>query len=106
MRALIVTTALVTLLPCAPTLAQTTSKSAPAAPVHYSSSDTDVGTLLDDPAARAVLDKHLPAVTHGDQIDMARSMTLKDMQQFAPDVITDQVLAEVDADLAKLPVKK
>jgi para-nitrobenzyl esterase len=32
-------------------------------------------------------------------------MTLKDIQQFAPDVITDQVLAQVDAELAKLPVK-
>jgi hypothetical protein len=106
MRALIVTACLIAALPATSTLAQTASKSAPAAPARYSTSDTDIGTLLDDPAARAVLDKYLPSVSHGDQIDLARSMTLKDIQQYAPDMITDQVLAEVDADLAKLPVKK
>lgn len=87
-------------------VAQTAATSVPASPAKYSTSETDIGTLLDDPAARAVLDKLLPAVTHGDQIDMARSMTLKDIQQYAPDMITDQVLAQVDAELAKLPVKK
>jgi hypothetical protein len=106
MRALIVTAGLIAALPLPSAVAQTESKSAPTAPARYSTAETDVGTLLDDPAARAILDKHLPAVSHGDQIDMARSMTLKDMQQYAPDVITDQVLAEIDADLAKLSVKK
>src|ERR1700730_15844761 len=106
MRALIVTASLIAALPLIPAVAQTESKSAPTAPANYSTAETDVGTLLDDPAARAVLDKYLPAVSHGDRIDMARSMTLKDIQQYAPDAITDQVLAEVDAELAKLSVKK
>jgi hypothetical protein len=106
MRALIVTVCLIAALPATSTLAQTAPKSAPATPARYSTSETDIGTLLDDPAARAVLDKYLPSVSHGDQIDMARAMTLKDIQQYAPDMITDQVLAQVDADLAKLPVKK
>jgi para-nitrobenzyl esterase len=72
----------------------------------YTTADTDVGTLLDDPAAKAVLARHLPALVASDQIDMARSMTLKAMQSYAPDMLTDKALADIDADLAKLPVKK
>ncbi len=72
----------------------------------YTTSTTEIGTLLDDPAARAVLDKHLPGMTTNEQVDMARAMTLKDIQQYSPDQVTDEVLAKVDADLAKLPAKK
>jgi hypothetical protein len=106
MRALIITTCLITAFPLAATVAQTASKDTATTPAKYSTSETDIGTLLDDPAARAVLDKYLPSVSHGDQIDMARSMTLKDIQQYAPDVVTDKVLAQVDAELSKLPAKK
>lgn len=75
---------------------------ATAAP-KYTTEDTDIGTLLDDPAAKAILDKHLPEVSSSDQIDMARAMTLKAIQTYAPDDITDEALAAIDADLAKLP---
>lgn len=68
----------------------------------YSSSTTEIGALLDDPAAKAILEKHVPGMTTNEQVDMARSMTLKDIQQYSPDQITDKVLAEIDADLAKL----
>ena len=71
----------------------------------YSTTTTEVGTLLDDPAAKAVLDKHVPGMTSNEQIDMARSMTLKDIQQYSPDALTDKVLADIDADLAKLKAK-
>ena len=63
-------------------------------------------TLLDDPAAKAVFVKYLPDVAKSPSIDQARSMTLKSIQQFKPDMITDKALADMDADLAKLPVKK
>jgi para-nitrobenzyl esterase len=79
--------------------------SAPAAG-HYSTSTTDIGTLLDDPAAKAILVKHLPEIATSDQIDMVRGMTLKDTQQFAPDKVSDKALADIDAELAKLPPKK
>ena len=72
----------------------------------YSSSATEIGTILDDPAAKAVLVKHIPEMATNDQIEMARAMTLKDIQQYAPDQITDKLLAAIDADLAKLPAKK
>lgn len=76
-----------------------------AAQAPYSTAETELGTLLDDPAARAVLDKHIPKITGSGQIDMARSMTLKGLQQYAPD-LTDAVLAAIDADLMKLAKKK
>jgi para-nitrobenzyl esterase len=79
--------------------------SATAAAAHYSTSTTEIGTLLDDPAAKAVIEKHVPGMTTNDQIDMARAMTLKDIQQYSPDAVTDKVLAAIDADFAKLPAK-
>lgn len=85
-------------------LAQATATPAPAA--HYSVTDTDIGTLLDDPAAKAVLDKYIAGFSSNPQIDMARSMTLKAVQQYAPDMLSDQALANIQTDLNKLPVKK
>lgn len=76
------------------------------AQTSYSTANTEIGTLLDDPSAKAILDKHVPGMTNNDQVDMARAMTLKDIQQYSPDEITDKILAEIDADFAKLGVKK
>ncbi len=62
-------------------------------------------TALITPAAKAVLEKHIPALVSNPQIEMARSMTLKQIQGFAGDALTDAKLADIDADLAKLPAK-
>lgn len=72
---------------------------------HYSTSSTEIGTLLDDPAAKALLDKYIPGMSTNDQVDMARGMTLKDIQQYSPDQINDKVLANLDAEFAKIPAK-
>ena len=74
--------------------------SAPAA--KYSTAATTIGELLDNPATKAVLDKHLPELATNPQLDMARSMTLKQIQGFAGDMLSDEVLAKVDADLAAI----
>jgi hypothetical protein len=105
MRALFLTTALITsTLPLNLALAQAPPASASAA--HYSTATTDIGALIDDPAAHAIVDKYLPGVLSGDRIDMARSMTLKAIQPYSGDKITDKALADIDAELAKLPPKK
>jgi para-nitrobenzyl esterase len=85
--------------------AQTAPAPAPAAPakVKYTAEETDLGTLLDNPATKAIVEKHIPGMTTNDQVDMARGMSLKAIQQYAPDDVTDQRLAAIDADLAKLP---
>lgn len=87
-------------------VAQPASAPAAAASDHYSTAATPIGTLLDDPAAKAVLLKYIPDTVNNPQIDMARGMTLKDTQQYAPDMVSDQKLAQIDAELAKLPAKK
>lgn len=74
--------------------------------VAYSTEDTDIGTILDTPALRAIVDKYLPGFSSGDQIDMARSMTLRSIQQFAADTITDKALADMDTEFAKVPAPK
>lgn len=77
--------------------------SAPAAPAGFSVETTDLGTLLDNPGSKAVLVKHLPDMVGNEQIQMARGMTLKQLQGFAGDALTDAKLAAVQADLDKLP---
>ena len=85
--------------------AQTAPAPTPAAPAKakYTAEETDLGTLLDNPATKAIVEKHIPGMTTNDQVDMARGMSLKAIQQYAPDDVTDQRLAAIDADLAKLP---
>jgi para-nitrobenzyl esterase len=78
---------------------------APAAHPAFSTAETDIGTLLDNPATKAVLDKQMPGFADNPQIAMARSMTLKQIQGFAPDQISDAKLAAIDADLAAIPAK-
>lgn len=88
-----------------PALAQAApTGNAPAATTtaKYSTADTDLGTLLDNPVTKAIVEKHIPGMTANDQVDMARGMTLKAIQQYAPDDVTDERLAAIDADLAKL----
>ena len=96
----------------APAAKSTTQAAAPAvtpasAPVtkpapKYSTSDTPIGELLDNPKARAVLEQNIPGLTTSPQIDMARGMTLRGIQPYATDTITDTVLAKVDAAFAAL----
>jgi hypothetical protein len=104
MRSLIVAIVLAASFVFAPAMAQTTNQSS--AHAAYSTAETDLGTLLDDPAARAVLEEHVPSLINNSQIEMARSMTLKGLQQYAADTVTDAALAAIDADLAKLAKKK
>ena len=99
------------LIVAATSVAVSAEKTAPvtavaAAPASaYSTEDTDIGTLLDDPLARAILDKHLPGMTTDPQIEMARTFTLRQIQQFAADQVTDEILAKIDADFKVLATK-
>jgi para-nitrobenzyl esterase len=101
-----VTTAVLLLAAIAPTVAMADATAPAAAALGYSVEGTDIGTLLDDPVAKAVIDKNLPGFSSNPQINMARSMTLKSVQQYAPDMLSDQALTNIQADLNKLPKKK
>ena len=90
----------------APSLA---ADAAPAATsVKYTSKNTPMSVLLDDPAAKAVLVKHVPQlVANPDISERAGGMTLSEIgdaiKAYSPDVLSEAVLVKIDADLAALP---
>lgn len=71
---------------------------------RYNSLTTPLGTMLDDPAAKAVLERHLPALVNSEQIDMARGQTLNALAVYLPQVLTKDMMATIDAELAPIPV--
>ena len=92
----------ITALPmlAAPALAQA------AQPAHYSVTDTLVGKLIDDPAAAAILEKLVPTVWANEMFQsMGRELTLKAIQQYEP-VLSDEKLAEIQAEFDKIPAKE
>jgi len=63
--------------------------------------ESKIGELLDNPATKAVLAKHLGAMIENPQFAMARGLTLKQLQPHVKDVLTDEVLALIADELAK-----
>jgi para-nitrobenzyl esterase len=79
---------------------------ATAQPAHYSVKETLIGKMLDDPAAAAVLKEMIPGVYTNDQFQSAgRALTLKDVQTYEPDALSDTNLAKIQAALDKIPAK-
>jgi cytochrome P450 len=76
-----------------------------AAPTRYSTTDTKLGALLADPAAKAVLDKYFPGVSSDKRISMGKGITLRAIRKFSPETFTIEALDAADAELAKLPMK-
>ncbi len=65
--------------------------------------DTPMSDLLADEGARAVLSHHVPGMLESSQlVGMAIAFSLRQLASFAPDVLTDEVLAAIGADLAGL----
>jgi hypothetical protein len=72
----------------------------------YSVNDTQVGVLLDDPAANEVLKKMIPTVYANEMFQtMGRELTLKAIQQYEPDALSDENLAKLQAELDKIKPK-
>jgi hypothetical protein len=67
---------------------------------HYSTADTPMGVLMADPAAAEVIKRHIPGFGGAAQLNNA---SLKEIQGYAFQVLTDSVLARIDADFQKLP---
>ena len=87
-------------------MAETPAPAAAAKKPIYSTAETTIGVLLEDPAAKAILDKHIPGMTDNPSISMAAGMTLKALQAMAGDKVTDEMLAAVDADFKALQASK
>jgi hypothetical protein len=75
---------------------------AQAAAAKFNTTDTTIGDLLANAEAKAVLEKHLKEFVSNPQIEQASSMTLRQIQSYAGDALSDAKLAQVDADLAKI----
>jgi para-nitrobenzyl esterase len=72
-------------------------------PARYSVTETQVGTLLDDPAAAAILRELIPTVFANEMFQtMGRSQTLAAIQQYEPAELTDEKLAQIQAEFDKL----
>ncbi|HXC58153.1 MAG TPA: hypothetical protein VN645_02490 [Steroidobacteraceae bacterium] len=77
-----------------------------AAPAHYSVETTLVGKLLDDPAADEILKKMIPTVYANEMFKtMGRDSTLKAIQQYEPEALSDANLAKLQAEFNKIPAK-
>jgi hypothetical protein len=82
--------------------ATASAPAATAAPA-YTVATTKIADLLDKPALRAIFEKYLPEVANNDQIDQGRDLTLPDIVQYAPDIVTPDKLAAIDTELKALP---
>ena len=90
----------------APAPAPTAAQPAAACVKQKLNTESLVAELLDEPAAKEVLIKHVPSIKGNDQFEMARPMPLRAVQPYAEDTFPDKVLDAIDADLAKLPICK
>ncbi|WP_156139578.1 hypothetical protein [Sphingomonas sp. 35-24ZXX] len=110
MAACALTLAFAAPLPFAPVDAQPANQAAelaiPAALTgRYDVRVTNLGMLLDDPAAKAVIDNRIPGLSSEPQIDLGRSLTLLALMEFVPDRITTETLVAIQTDLNTLPPK-
>lgn len=70
---------------------------------HYSSADTPIKVLLADPAAMEILRRHVPSFADTSRSALVGNSSLKEIQGYALAILSDELLAKVDADLARLP---
>jgi hypothetical protein len=106
MRKTLIAIAMASLAALPPLTSPAFADNAPAAPAaHYSVATTKAGTLIDDPAAAAILKQLIPTVWGNEMFQsQGRDLTLKDIQQYEP-VLSDEMLARIQAEFDKIPAK-
>jgi len=85
----------------APALAQ--APAAPAAAAKFSVQTSTLGQLLADPATKAILTKDFPEIVNHPQLDQGLDLTLPEVVQYLPDVVTPEKMAAMDVELKALP---
>lgn len=90
---------------CPAVAAPATAEQAPAK-APYSVETTPLGVLIDNAETKAILDREIPGLTTHSNIAAAREMTLRFVQPYAADLLTDERLAKVEAALKALDAKK
>jgi hypothetical protein len=74
----------------------------PLAP-KFSVQTSRLGQLAGDPAAKAILLKHFPEVVNHPQFNEGLDLTLPEVVQYLPNVVTPDKMAAMDAELKVLP---
>jgi para-nitrobenzyl esterase len=74
----------------------------PAAAAGKLSTASTVRELMGNPAAKAVLEKHTPAIVASPELELAMDMKFADLQAFPQAQLTPELVAAIDADLGKL----
>jgi len=101
MKHLLITLALLTSMPA---LAQPVAAPAEAASASkYSIKTSKLGELLDNPQTKVILEKYFPEVVHHPQLNEGLDLTLPDVVQYLPDVVTPEKLAAMDSELKTIP---
>ena len=92
------------LLTAAPAFAQAPAEPAPAAPAaKYSVQTSKMGELAANPATKAIFFKYFPEGVNHPQFNEGSELTLPDVVQYLPDVVTPEKLAAMDTELKVLP---
>lgn len=82
--------------PAAPAAAPAASAAAPAAALTI---DSPIDDLLNNPGAKAVLAKDMPKLLTYDQLDMIKSMSLRQISQYPQAELDDAKLQAIQNDL-------
>jgi hypothetical protein len=82
---------------------QAPASATPASTQRWSVQTTPIADLLANPAAKAVIERHLPGFSAHPAIAYVGGMTLKGVQPHTGGLITDEHLAGIERDLAALP---
>ncbi|MEP9400670.1 hypothetical protein [Sphingomonas sp. VNH70] len=79
-----------------------TAQTSPAAPAAAPTIDSSIETIAADPRGKAILDAVFPKMLEHESYPMFKGMTLKQVQPYANGRITDEQVAKVAVELAKL----
>jgi beta-glucosidase len=63
------------------------------------STASKIKDLLDNPASRAILERHLPEMLHAPELGLALEMSLEAIAPFVPQILTTEKLAQINEEL-------
>jgi hypothetical protein len=101
MKSVLIALVLLTVAPAFAQAPETPAQTAPAA--KYSVQTSKMGDLAANPATKAIFLKYFPEVVNHPQFNEGLDLTLPDVVQYLPDVVTPEKLAAMDAELKALP---
>ena len=73
------------------------------APTQYSIQTSTLGQLIANPATKTILEKDFPEIASHPQLNEGLDLTIPEVVQYLPDVVTPEKMAAMDAELKALP---